>query len=113
MQTGRANTANPDPGCRSTGSAESDDARARGPGTPSGINQARRSVSPADLAALGIDLARDFPGQSLADLREYPVLSEGGWFRVIKNQRTLEEVARRPWRLLGPIELLSHSLELD
>ena len=26
---------------------------------------------------------------------------------------TLEEIARRPWLLLGPVELLSHSLVLD
>lgn len=78
-----------------------------------GICQDRRAVTEADLSTAGIDLSRDFPGQSIADLREYPVLSEGGWFIVIKNQRTLQEIARRPWRLLGPIELLSHSLVLD
>lgn len=83
------------------------------PGPEPGIRQDRRPVTAADLIAAGIDLARDFPGQSIADLSEYPVLSEGGWFIVIKNQRTLEEIARRPWLLLGPVELLSHSLVLD
>ena len=83
------------------------------PGPEPGIRQDRRPVTAADLIAAGIDLARDFPGQSIADLSEYPVLSEGGWFIVIKNQRTLEEIARRPWQLLGPVELLSHSLVLD
>lgn len=83
------------------------------PGPEPGIRQDRRPVTEADLIAAGIDLARDFPGQSIADLSEYPVLSEGGWFIVIKNQRTLEEIARRPWLLLGPVELLSHSLVLD
>lgn len=83
------------------------------PGPEQGIRQDRRPVTEADLIAAGIDLARDFPGQSIADLSEYPVLSEGGWFIVIKNQRTLEEIARRPWLLLGPVELLSHSLVLD
>lgn len=78
-----------------------------------GIRQGRRAVTEADLIAAGIDLARDFPGQSITDLREYPVLSEGGWFIIIKHQRTLQEIARRPWRLLGPVELLSHSLVLD
>lgn len=78
-----------------------------------GIRQERRRVSADDLAAQGIDLERDFPGQSIADLREYPVLSEGGWFIVIRNQRTQQEIARRPWRLLGPVELLSHGLVLD
>ena len=83
------------------------------PGPEPGIRQDRRPVTEADLIAAGIDLARDFPGQSIADLSEYPVLSEGGWFIVIKNQRTLEEIARRPWLLLGPIELLSYNLVLD
>ncbi len=82
-------------------------------GSLQGIHQDRRSMTEADLIAAGIDLARDFPGQLIADLSEHPVLSEGGWFIVIKNQRTLEEIARRPWRLLGPVELLSHSLVLD
>ena len=63
------------------------------PGPEPGIRQDRRPVTAADLIAAGIDLARDFPGQSIADLSEYPVLSEGGWFIVIKNQRTLEEIA--------------------
>ena len=83
------------------------------PGPEPGIRQDRRPVTAADLIAAGIDLARDFPGQLIADLSEYTVLSEGGWFIVIKNQRTLEEIARRPWLLLGPVELLSHSLVLD
>lgn len=83
------------------------------PSAEDGIRQIRRPVTEADLIEAGIDLARDFPGQLLADLTEYPVLSEGGWFIVIKNQHTLAEIARRPWRLLGPVELLSHSLVLD
>ena len=78
-----------------------------------GLSQERRRVSETDLAAIGIDLERDFPGQSIKDLREYPVLSEGGWFIVIRNQHTLQEIARQSWRLLGPVELLSHSLVLD
>jgi len=77
------------------------------------IRQHRAELTEADLAAAGIDLALDHPGQSLADLRQYPVLSEGGWFIVIKNQKTLQEISRQPWRLLGPVELLSNSLDLD
>jgi hypothetical protein len=77
------------------------------------IWQVRETLTEEDLAAAGIDLAADFPDQSLADLRQYPVLSEGGWFIVIKNPQTLQEISRRPWSLLGPVELLSHSLDLD
>lgn len=76
------------------------------------IWQERASVTEAELAEVGIDLQKDFPSHSLSDLRQYPVLSEGGWFVVIKNQKTLEEVSRRPWRLLGPVELLSNGLDL-
>lgn len=77
------------------------------------IVQAREAVSLDDLAALNIDLGRDFPAHKLSDLRRYPVLSEGGWFIVIKNQQTLETVSRQPWRLLGPITLLSEGLDLN
>ena len=76
-----------------------------------GIIQQREPVTEEDLRDAGIDLAIDFPGQSLDELRKYPVLSEGGWFIVIKNQKTLESLSRRPWRLLGPIALLSEGLD--
>jgi hypothetical protein len=78
-----------------------------------GIYQVREPVTEEQLGELGIDLARDYPGSTLADFRQYPVLSEGGWFIVIKNQRTLESVSRKPWRLLGPINLLSENLDLN
>jgi len=45
-----------------------------------------------------------------AELSRYPVLSEGGWFQVIKCQQCLHSVARTPWRNLGPIELLSDQI---
>ena len=77
-----------------------------------GIDQIREAVSDGDLLELGINLARDFPGTALTDLRRYPVLAEGGWFIVIKNQKTLQSISRTPWRLLGPINLLSDSLEI-
>lgn len=77
------------------------------------IVQPREAVSADDLSALGINLGRDFPGHKLAELRRYPVLSEGGWFIVIKNQQTLETISRQPWRRLGPITLLSEGLDLN
>ena len=79
---------------------------------PEGIVQLRDIVTEADLAEAGISLSADFPDQRIEDLRKYPVLSEGGWFMVIKNQRTLESLSRRPWRLHGPIRLLSDQLDL-
>ena len=53
-----------------------------------------------------------FVGTKISDLRQYPVLAEGGWLIVIKNQKTLQSISRTPWRLLGPINLLSDSLDV-
>ncbi len=78
-----------------------------------GIVQPRDAVTDAELRAEGIDLPTDFPGSSADDFRRYPVLSEGGWFMVIKHQRTLQSVSRKPWRLLGPVPLVSEGLALD
>jgi hypothetical protein len=77
------------------------------------VHQERRPVSAAQLTAAGVDLARDFPGSTIDDFREYPVLSEGGWFTVIKHQPSLRTVSRKPWRLLGPVTLLTEGLEFD
>lgn len=41
------------------------------------------------------------------ELKRYPVLSEGGWFQVVKCQACLASQSREPWNLLGPITLLS------
>lgn len=77
-----------------------------------GVTQVREDVTLDDLRTAGIDLARDFPGASVGDFKKYPVLSEGGWFIVIKHQPTLRSIGRTPWRLLGPIRLVSESLDL-
>jgi hypothetical protein len=45
-----------------------------------------------------------------ADLRAYPVMSEGGWFQVVKCQTCLHSNAREPWTLLGPISLLQDTI---
>jgi vanillate/4-hydroxybenzoate decarboxylase subunit D len=42
-----------------------------------------------------------------ARLQAYPVLSEAGWFDVVKCQECLTDVTRTPGPKLGPIELLS------
>ncbi len=43
-------------------------------------------------------------------LQAYPVLTEGGWFRVVKCQRCLHSVSRERWGRLGPLEVLVDSL---
>ncbi|MQA78830.1 MAG: hypothetical protein GEV10_10200 [Streptosporangiales bacterium] len=73
----------------------------------------REEVTEAELRELGVDLSRDFPGSTAADFRRYPVLTEGGWFMVVKHQQTLRSVSREPWHLLGPITLLSDGLSVD
>jgi len=47
-----------------------------------------------------------------AELSAYPVLSEGGWYRVVKCQRCLTSQSREPWALLGPVSLTSEGLQL-
>jgi hypothetical protein len=71
----------------------------------------REAITAAELAQLGVNLDRDFPGSTADDFRRYPVLSEGGWFTVVKHQPTLRSVARVPADLLGPITLASAGLE--
>lgn len=43
-------------------------------------------------------------------LKAYPVLSEGGWYDVVKCQDCLHSVERTPGPMLGPIVLLSDML---
>jgi hypothetical protein len=37
-------------------------------------------------------------------LARYPVLSEGGWFMVVKCQVCLASAERTPWRPLGYVD---------
>lgn len=53
------------------------------------------------------------PRCGAAELTAYPVLSEGGWFQVVKCQRCLHSTRREPWTLLGPVQLTSAGLVLD
>jgi hypothetical protein len=50
------------------------------------------------------------PECGASDLRRYPVLTEGGWFQVVKCQICLHSVSRERWHLLGPVEVLVASL---
>jgi hypothetical protein len=70
----------------------------------------RESVTSEELVELGVDLERDYPGASVEDFKRYPVLTEGGWFMVVRHQRTLQTIDSRPWHLLGPVKLTSHRL---
>jgi hypothetical protein len=79
---------------------------------PAGLTVEREEVSEQELRDLGVDLDADFPGSTAADFRRYPVLSEGGWFVVVKHQPTLRSVSREPWGLLGPITLTSAGLDI-
>ncbi|WP_433503162.1 hypothetical protein ACQP04_25855 [Pseudonocardia halophobica] len=77
-----------------------------------GLSVIREEVTDAELAELGVDLVGDFPGSTAADFRRYPVLSEGGWFVVVKHQPSLRSVSREAWGLLGPIALASTGLDI-
>jgi hypothetical protein len=50
------------------------------------------------------------PRCGAAELRAYPVNTEGGWFDVVKCQNCLLSVSRVPGPRLGPIALLSDQL---
>ncbi|WP_293780131.1 hypothetical protein [uncultured Aeromicrobium sp.] len=79
---------------------------------PSDLVVVRDTLTEAELAEIGVDIERDFPGSTADDFRRYPVLTEGGWHMVVKHQPTLTSVWREPWELLGPIRLTSHGFEL-
>jgi hypothetical protein len=82
-----------------------------GPTRAPGLTVEREDVTDDELRELGVDLA-EFPGSSAADFKRYPVLSEGGWYMVVKHQPTMRTVSKRKWRLLGPVHLVSEGLHL-
>lgn len=43
-------------------------------------------------------------------LMRYPVLSEGGWFMVVKCQACLHSQSREKWARLGHVTLLTDSI---
>lgn len=77
-----------------------------------GVDVEREPVTADELRELCVDLA-EFPGSTEADFRRYPVLSEGGWYMVVKHQPTLRTVSRQKWTLLGPVKLVSEGLHLS
>jgi len=53
------------------------------------------------------------PACGAPELRAYPVLSEGGWFSVVKCAACLHSVSRQRWSLLGPVQLTSAGLAFE
>jgi vanillate/4-hydroxybenzoate decarboxylase subunit D len=47
------------------------------------------------------------PECGAGQLSAYPVLSEGGWFDVVKCGNCLHSLSREPGPRLGPVRLLS------
>ena len=43
-------------------------------------------------------------------LKKYPVLSEGGWYIVVKCQECLHSRSREKWTRLGHVSLITDSL---
>jgi vanillate/4-hydroxybenzoate decarboxylase subunit D len=52
----------------------------------------------------------DCPKCGASDLKKYPVLTEGGWWNVVKCQSCLHSVSRERGPRLGSIEILSDIL---
>ncbi len=50
------------------------------------------------------------PRCAAAELRRYPVNSEGGWFEVVKCQSCLHSVSRERWHLFGSLQLLADTI---
>jgi hypothetical protein len=50
------------------------------------------------------------PECGAAALARYPVVSEGGWFEVVKCQECLASVARTRWSRLGWVSRLEDTL---
>ena len=50
------------------------------------------------------------PQCGAAELQRYPVLSDGGWFTVVKCQACLCSLERVPWRRLGWVDLPEEGL---
>lgn len=59
------------------------------------------------------DVEGSCPECGESDLKGYPVLSEGGWFDVVKCQNCLHSVSREKGPLLGPITLLVDALNIS
>lgn len=45
-----------------------------------------------------------------ASLARYPVLSEGGWYMVVKCQACLHAQSREKWTRLGHVTLITDSI---
>ncbi len=50
------------------------------------------------------------PSCGAGALMRYPVLSEGGWFMVVKCQDCLASVSRERWALLGHVRLQTDNI---
>jgi NMD protein affecting ribosome stability and mRNA decay len=44
------------------------------------------------------------PACGAEELAEYPVVSTGGWFRVVKCQQCLSSISRERWHRLGDVD---------
>ena len=60
----------------------------------------QRPVTPT-VSVRRESVAGSCPACGAAELASYPVLSEQGWWRVVKCQRCLHALSREPGPLLG------------
>jgi hypothetical protein len=57
-----------------------------------------------------VDVDGTCPECGAEALKRYPVLSEGGWWDVVKCQQCLGCVSREPGPLLGGISMLADAI---
>lgn len=71
------------------------------------------SVIAPGISVERVDVEGSCPSCGADALSGYPVLSEGGWYQIVKCQRCLTSLSREPWTLLGPVSLTSDGLTLE
>jgi vanillate/4-hydroxybenzoate decarboxylase subunit D len=57
-----------------------------------------------------VDVDGECPECGGDELKSYPVLSEGGWWDVVKCQNCLCSIERKPGHLLGGITMLVEAI---
>ena len=58
-----------------------------------------------------VDVDGTCPECGSDELKKYPVLSEGGWWDVVKCQQCLNSVSREPGPLLGGMSMLADVIQ--
>jgi N-methylhydantoinase B len=78
-----------------------DERRAARPGGGAPGHQPRRASDVPTSSVEREDVSGSCPECGAEELQRYPVLSDGGWFEVVKCQACLGTAEKEPWHRLG------------